>query len=345
MKKAIFVPLFGLLLASCVEETPLSSTVESSFPSSSEVPSLGYKGLSVISPMGAPTLALYSEAKNENFETTSVTSNVMAAVKTATSKDAVIFDGLNALKLTKSGQTQTPWKLARWLTGGNFYIVSTKHTLEEGLISGGTFLSFGNGNLPDKVFHKLCESSWNFDPGERIDYRQSTGEVASILGSEQYASYDYYFIAEPSLSAAKANLKAKHPEVTINEIYNLRAEWKSYSGMEAIPQAGLFLNGKVYEDKKEAFEGLLKKVDENLLKVTDSPEEAVSELDSLEPDLEKQASKLGYKSTVIASLQKEGGNRLGVIKPGAIPSNRDFINLFNEKMGEGVRFDESLFLS
>lgn len=347
MKKSfVLIALSALMLASCTNAPVASSEKASSSESSSsaEGKPTTYKDLKIISPAGAPTLSLYTEVQNENFQTTSVPSEVMLAYKTSTSQDAVIFDGMNALKLAKAKQTAASWKLARWLTGGNFYIVSTKHTAEEGLVAGSTFLSFGKDLLPDTVFKKLSEERWNYTLGDNVNYLDGTAQVSAILGSDQYASYDYYFIAEPSLMAAKAKLKESHPDVTVNEIYNLRAEWKAYSGLSAIPQAALFVNESAYSQKEGQFEALLSQVDKNLEKAVTNPSEVVSEINSLEIDPDKQAAKLGYKAAVVSNLQSDGKNRFGIVKPGEISSNMDFANGFYKAMGVNLTFGMEFFL-
>lgn len=338
MKKAnslgFILPL--VLLSSCMSEGEASS----SSSSLEETP------LSILSPAGAPTLALYNRINDENFLTTKDASQVALAMKTASNKDAVIFDGVNGLKFHKTKQTVTDWKLARWLTGGNFYIVSIRHTKEESFDENSKILSFGSGLLPDKVFHSLVTNKWHWTiREENIKYEAGTSQVSAILGSENYASYDYYFIAEPSLQAAKANLKSQGIDAPIHEIYNLREEWKGYSGMEYIPQAALFVNGDNYKEKKTSFEKLLEEVDENLSTSIENPQEIVSFLNEKEPDLDKQASKLGFKAPLVNVLQKDGNNRFGMVDPKKIPDPKDFVNSFMEKLGESISFSDAEFLS
>lgn len=339
MKKANYLGLVLplLLLSSCMNEGETFS--------SSSTP-LEEATLSILSPAGAPTLALYKHMDDENFLTTKDASQVALAMKTASNKDVLIFDGVNGLKFHKAKQTVTDWKLARWLTGGNFYIVSTKHTKEEAFNENSKILSFGSGLLPDKVFHSLATNKWHWTiQEENIKYEAGTSQVSAILGSENYASYDYYFIAEPSLEAAKTNLKSQGIDSTVHEIFNLREEWKSYSGMEYIPQAALFVNGDNYAEKKTSFDKLLKEVDENLSTSIENPEAIVSFLNEKEPDLDKQASKLGFKAPLVNVLQKDGNNRFGMVDSKKVPDPKGFVNFFMKKLGESITFSDAEFLS
>lgn len=330
--------LFGTIsMASCAlspkEDSADSDSSDASTP------------LKIVSPAGAPSMALYTMINDDSFTTNKDATQVMAAAKTATNVDALIFDGVNALKFVKGDLTQTKWKLARWLTGGNFYIVSTKHTKEETFDPDSKILSFGSNLLPDKVFKKLASERWNWTINEENSkYESGTAAVSAVLGSDNYASYDYYFIAEPSLQAAKATLKASHSDVTVNEIYNLRTEWKEFSGMDYIPQAGLFINSETYANRKSDCDSLLATVDTNLTDAVDNPSEIVKNLNALEPDADKQASKLGFKAALVGALQKDGANRFGMIKPGTISDNRAFVNEFMQKIGESVTFAEDQFI-
>lgn len=326
-------------LSSCAG-TIEGSSLSSSSSENEEAP------LSILSPAGAPTLALYNHFDDENFLTTKDASQVALAMKTSTNKDALIFDGVNGLKFLKGKQTTASWKLARWLTGGNFYVVSTKHEKSEEFNPDSKILSFGNGLLPDKVFKKLAKEEWGWSlDEENIKYEAGTSQVSAILGSENFASYDYYFIAEPSLQAAKANLTNLNQAASVHEIFNLREEWRSYSGMEYIPQAALFVNEESYQEKKNSFKRLLDEVDTNLADAVHTPSKIVSYLNEREPDLDKQAAKLGYKAPLINALQKNGNNRFGIIEPGKVSDNRSFVNDFMEKIGESVSFEETFFVS
>lgn len=331
----------GILLSSCGGgENP---TISKSDPQSSNKEE---DAISVISPAGAPAIALYSRINDENLKTTKDASQVALAAKTNTNADAVVFDGVNALKFVKTNQTATKWKLARWLTGGNFYLVSTKHESIDSFNADSKILSFGNGLLPDKVFRMLASERWNITiTEENTKYESGTAAVSAILGSDNFASYDYYFIAEPTLQAAKVALASAHPDVSVHEIYNVREEWKAFSGMDYIPQAGLFVNPASMEGKAEAMNAFLEEVDANLTDAVDDPTKVVSSLNKLESDTDAQADRLGFKAPLVSVLQKNGNNRFGMVKPGTIGDNRDFVNAFMEKIGESVSFESDQFLS
>lgn len=352
MKKNKLIVLAAFIsstLFACAGNNIVSSSNNSKENDSSSSSQEQIEKLDIISPAGAPTLAIYDLVNEKNLKTTTKPADVLLAAKTSVDKDVLIFDGVNALNLINKGATKTPWKLARWLTGGNFYLVSTKHNASETLTADSKICSFGEGNLPDLVFKKLLKDHFKVTiKAENFDYKAGTAEVSAALGSKEFAqSYDYFFIAEPSLMAAKNSLSKLETPLTVNEIYNLRDEWKKYSSQDYIPQAALFINGNTYSKKQASFDNFLEKVDSNLNEVISNPQAAKEKLDALEPDLTKQKDRLGYNSSIMLALQKNNQNRFGMVDRMKITDNRFFINEFNKKINgeEGTSFPETIFLN
>ena len=93
-------------------------------------------------------MGFYDQGANASFQTDSTPSNVGKQFLTNT-YDAVIFDSINALKTISS--KQAPFKLARFITGGNFYVVSYGKDPSAVPTKESTFVSFGEGLLPDTV--------------------------------------------------------------------------------------------------------------------------------------------------------------------------------------------------
>lgn len=321
----------GLALSSC------GGTENSS--ESSLLPN--YDELVVVSPTGAPTIALFDQGDNENW--TSTTPDFVRSAFLNDESDVIIFDGVNGLRLN-AAHPEYDYKLARWITGGNFYLVSTTHETIDELTSASTIVSFGENLLPDLVFHKLIDDYWNWETSDslNIEYLSAVSDVSARMIAD-HDSADYYFIAEPVLTNVKSRLAEQNVEV--HEIYNLREEWKDFSGQSAIPQAGLFVNGSHYSANKDTFDNFLTHIDENLSLVLSNPEEAKEIMDSNLP-LSEQQARFGFNSNLLVSLQNGNANRFGVVDPASIEDSQTFVNDFMDILsGEGVeRFADSLFL-
>lgn len=329
------LPLAAIFLAGCAMPGNSSSV-------SSSVDDYDVKW---ITPAGAPTLAFYDQGNNENWVSTSDTTSIAPNLGTD-NYDALVFDGVNALRAIQNNQYE--WKLAAWLTGGNFHLVSTKHSSNAVPTAESTFLSFNSGNLPDLVFKKLAADSWNWDfewtEGGNITYVNGTAAVSQQLASNPDA-YDYYFIAEPSLTNAKATLANLETPVTVNEIYDLRAEWSEYSGQSAIPQAGLFINNNSYAAHKGALDAFIEETGERLDHAAAGDAVVTESLLAYSNVMTEQAARFGFHSNLVGNLQKDGANKFGIVKSTEITDNRAFVNTFYEKLnGTTDSFGADLFL-
>lgn len=330
----ILVPFAALALAGCAQ-TGTSSSEQSSAPADDYV----YK---TISPAGAPTLAYYDQGSNQSFVTDSVPTNVVGQFRTST-YDAIVFDSLNGLKQIKS--FNYGFKLARFLTGGNFYVVSYGKSATDVPTATSTFASFSENGLPDLVFKKLLASYSGYSAWQMpssVTYLAGVSDVMSALVAH---TYDFYFIAQPALFAAKAKLGADASKV--NVIANVRSDWKSYSGQTSIPQAALFVRNSSSTDHPSVLTSYLSALDQRLADAVDHPEKAKAAIEAYSADATVQSAKFGYSAAVAYNVQKDGANGFGIVKPDSLGvSNLSFVNSFVEKLGNSAysAFDGSLFL-
>jgi len=106
------------------------------------------KAFSVTCPQGAPAAALARYASSDELTLTQP-ANVSAAF-TKGEEDFIVFDSVNGLKL--SAKNGGNYLLARMVTFGNLYVVSTGND-EDGVLSNDDYIvSYGEGLVPDLAF-------------------------------------------------------------------------------------------------------------------------------------------------------------------------------------------------
>ena len=331
-KKLPILLLSSLLLAACGGDGEGSLSSSSSQEEPSFVPAL-------LTPSGAPTIAFLDMGEEEGWDVESQTTKIPAAFQ-APGYDAIVFDGVNGLRNLVKNKNED-FYLARWLTGGNFHLVSRT---EESLLprEKKTVFSFNEGALPDLVFKHLLSEELGIDLNDlSIEYGNGVQDVATALRGAGSRAYDYYFIAEPALTAAKDALGEENP---VHEIYDLREEWERSTGSPALPQAALFLRKSAYEENEEGFLSFLERVDENLTLAIEDPEKAAEAMEAYSQDPSVQQGRWGFSASTLRQVQEDNG--LGAILPGTIEDNRAFVNDFLQDLeGEGATlFGESLFL-
>lgn len=322
MKKTfLLLPLAAIALASCGTTTS-TDTYE----------------IKTISPAGAPTLAFYDQGANSNFQTDSTPANV-AKQLLGTEYDAVVFDSINGLNSIKNKGAE--FKLARFITGGNFFVVS----YDEGDAvpsSSEPFTSFGEGLLPDAVMKKLFASYWTtWALPETPTYLSGVSDVQKSLLTK---TKGFYFIAQPALAAAKANLGDDASKLKV--LSNVRTDWKAYSGQSFIPQAALFIRNSTYSNHSTIVSNYLSYLDNRLTITVDNPEVARNAIVAWSDVTTSQVAKFGFPAAIAYNVQKDGANGLGMIKPGIIGNNLTFVNTFIEKLGSSTysAYDSTLFL-
>lgn len=340
MKKFVFLFSIGFItsfsLAGCGNEAISSSSGEASD---------NYE-VKWISPTGSPALAFFDQGDNSNWVSTSNPSQVAPFLKTDF-YDAVVFDGMNGLNIIKnSKEGQSPYKLAEWITGGTFYLVSTKHKANDSFNTNRTVRSFVENGNASKAFRKLSKDVWKWNlPNENVVYEEAgVAKVRETIESNPEAN-DYYVISEPILTSLSASLKKRN--INLNVIYDLQDEWKKAKLGESIPAGALFINTNHYSLHKEKIDSFIAKTKQAKEKVITKPEEVVEELNRYNgidgQDNNKLKKRFGLETAeIVLSLQKDGRNGFNLIKPGNEDSS-EFANNFAKALGE-EEFEENLFL-
>ncbi|MFA5283288.1 MAG: hypothetical protein WC366_02030 [Bacilli bacterium] len=264
-----------------------------------------------ICPSGAPTIAFYDQGNNENFETNSSPNLVLAQFQT-NYYNAIVFDSISGLQSIK--QYDLSFKLAKIITGGNFYIASINKDEGTEPTADDVLVSFGEGLIPDLVYKKLYEH-WGWQAN--TSYVKSVAEAQAILKTGKTSGnvdVDYVFIAQPALNAAMLDITAAtYGKVKVFK--NIREEWKTLTGQEAIPQAAMFYRYDDYQNHSREFDTYTLALENRIIQGITQPENVKNVMDEYSSDLTIQAQKFGFNSNIMLHTQKDGANGFGLVNP------------------------------
>lgn len=303
MKKQILLISSLFLLASC-GATPAASfgpAETSSVPAESSSTAAPYTlDLNVACPAGAPAVSLYRHlAEPESKLDINADPSVVAGFLTANSGKDIVFLPTNA-GLTAITKKKAPYKIAATVTFGNFFLASTGNDENKTLDADDYVVVFQQGGLPDKVFQYVYGDSLT-----NVHYVNAATDAKACLQkgineSDNNASVDYVFIAEPALTGVKAQKE------TVNQYADMQEEFAKKSGGLGITQASIFVADSADKTKVNTF---LSSIEEDIKAfladpaVSDPFVEAVSE------------AKVQQKWTVPSAMVKKvtkSGNRMGL---------------------------------
>jgi hypothetical protein len=284
-------------------------------------------------------LAFYDQGKNANWVSSANPQTGVLPAFATDDYDAIVFDGVAGLNVI--AKSSYNYQLASWISGGNFYLVSTKHTALTDFAVGQTINSFVQTGNASKAFVQLAKNVWHWNYAEATDISFETG--VSVVGSNLQSNpsgHDYYVIAEPVLTQAKKALASQTPAVTLNVVANLQDEWKKAYNQTSIPAAALFVNKTSYANKKGA-------IDTFLSETQSRQDDAVSQVSVVSSavaaygDETAQKTRFGFTSSLVSALQPS--DKFGIFKTGDITDKKAFANGFTNVFGAAA-FADSLFL-
>ena len=234
-----------------------------------------YSQLKIVTPVGAPAVALYGEVENPNFETNADASNIIASMSTG-QYDVVVLPTDTGIKSINKG---LDYKLAATITFGNLFIASTGNDDNETMDPTDKIVLFQQGAFPDKIFHYVYGDQFD----SAIFYASNAQEAAKCLSTginmaSENEKVDYVLMAEPALTTVLGNTSA--PTYGKATVYaNLQEEYEEKSGGAPIFQASIFVKGT--SDKK-AVDEFLKKTKQNVQDAISNPEKVSEALSKKE---------------------------------------------------------------
>ncbi|MCQ2087556.1 MAG: hypothetical protein MJZ37_05765 [Bacilli bacterium] len=280
----------------------------------------------VICPTGAPAVAFYNHASDENFETNGAPANILSFLNASSPYDVVVIDTVSGLKAIKNG---APYKMHSTITFGNFFIASTGNDEDETMSSDDKIVLFGKNQTPDLLFHYIYGNQYD----DAIEYVNAVTDAASCLASGKNvltgSDVDYVFIAQPALFSTLNNTNA--PTYGKSAIAaNIQELYKNKTNNKSIVQASVFVkNGSNCDEYLE----ILKSDIETLL---DFPTEVETALGSVDEDEVK--AKYGVPARIMkAVVANNNGLGLGFKKArDNLADINNFINIFGL---EGINED------
>lgn len=306
MKKLLLLVLPGLLVTGCKFSKNKENTSE-----------VDTSKLKIVCPTGAPAFAFYKHAKNDNFETNSTPSNIVAMMSPASDKDVVVIDTVSGIKAINNG---APFKMLSTITFGNFFIGATGNDENGVMEPGDKIVLFGQNQTPDLIFHYLYGN--DYDSG--IEYVTNVQDAAKCLISGKNAvttsTVDYVFVAQPVLyNALQKNQKA-------SMAVNIQEQYKTKSGGKSLIQASVFVRNSLDKTVVDKFS---EQMADDINEAVKNPDVITNKLKSMTE--EETTALYGVNPSVaVQVLKQDNGLGLGYKKAKENKDNIDaFANLFS----------------
>ena len=195
--------------------------------------------VSVIMPTGTPALGLATYANTASKDGSAKVEVVGGAdlLKTAfinKTHDIIVAPVNLGAMMYNTYESYVLYKAFVW---GNLYLVSKNTLTGINDLNGKTVVVFGQNSTPDIVFRAILASY--SDVSLNIEYTDDVSSANTMLVS---GKAEYIISAEPSLTKIKGKLAGA-------SVIDLQEEWKKLSGSSSYPQAGIFVNKEVLNDK------------------------------------------------------------------------------------------------
>lgn len=255
-----------------------------------------------ISPSGAPSIIFYEEALNGTLETNS-TPQLVGAQLQKDEYTGVVFDFYNGLKSIKNNEAD--YKLARIITGGNFYLVGIDKTSAP--TKDDYIVSFGQNLLPDLVYRSI----YGDEIANVTHYVAGVADAGAVLeaGLHEGNEVDYVLVAQPVLFS-KMNTSPIKDRLSV--VASLRDLWKEKTGQDAIPQAGLFINQTQYANHEQQVEDYLESLEDSIMTCIEDPSTMKQKIEQI-GDADAQKAMFGFTGAVAFNVQKDNANGFALV--------------------------------
>lgn len=271
------------------------------------VKSLDFK---VVAPLGATAVALATYAGDLAHVTTASDTAVVRSAFFGNQYDVIIFDTFTGLNLIQN--QKAPFKLARVLTLGNLYLVSSGQDPDGQLGSDDFLVSFSQGLMPDKIFKML-------HPEYQPDYYFASAALARsglCAGQANGKTIDYAVLSEPFVYSVQQDKNCPNG-AAVTVVEDLKETFKQQSGelfgesLRGFPQAGLFISERLENSgsQRQKLKNFLRTIDADLRDLERAGAQNVAELLLRYGDLASQTARFGLTYQTLSALQYDAENR------------------------------------
>ena len=307
-------------------------------------------------PTGAPTLAFYPEAENQNWFSSATPATQILPHFGDNAYDALVFDGSQALTNIKANNRN--YALAKWISGGTFYVVSTKYQASDAAPESPRVMAFMKQGNISKAFRDLAKNKWGWgeypaDTSDSVFYGDAVsavqGQLASMLSAGTVAEdpYDYYLVADPVYSAMTAQFKKAG--LPLYTVYDMQSEFKALHGGADIPAAAIFVNKDSYAAHPEAIDSWLAGIQSNINVVATNLDPVIEEVKKSDSEDGKSNARFGISSAALTIVKTRAGadnnpmNYHASAEGWTKEQNVAYANSFQNALGENP-FEEAYFL-
>lgn len=316
MKKVLNLLIMPILLASC------SPRIGGDYEN--------YEKWTIVTPTGAPAIAMSYFCGYENFQTNSDPSNIVAMMTTGRPEMVVLPTNVGIQAIRKGN---LPYKLLASITSGNIYIASTGKDNDGVMDESDYIVSFQQGSVPDKLFHYVYGDTLN----NALHYVSSAQEAAKCLKmgknlADDGKDVEYVVLAEPALTSVLSSTPSASQYADLQELYKVKSNGIS------IYQASLFVRNNL--DQHTLMEPVLGNLLQSINKMKDDPDYVV---ELMNHNLNPEAT-FGVKPEV-AKQMFENNNRMNITcQTFFSPDGREGLNLFLSIFSmEEIKIEEIAF--
>ena len=290
-------------------------------------PALRKTDLKIISPQGAPAVAMYNFVNGLTTSPNPATGVIPQFL--LNEFDVIVAPAKGGLtNIVKKGAS---YKMAAVVTFGNFALVSTGNDDDGELNEGDKVLYFQPSDIPGSVFTALYGNL-----GLETYSVDDVKATATALGSGNYkidetttVKLDYVFSAEPLITnlGKTAQVKEWATEAFAQKFENKR-----------IIQAAVFVSNNADSEKIDEFLTLL---EGDMQKAVNEPKEIVNTF-NLYGDKDEQENMFGVNATTVYNCMKDhNGLGLGYLRAKDAQSEIDFF--INDILNTELTLDEEVY--
>lgn len=233
---------------------------------------LEWSGLTILSPKGAPAVALVPLVEKGVDQIDFVDGADLLSAELVKGEYDVIVAPVN-LGAMLASKGNSLYKLYGIVTWGNLYVVGTE---VQPAISPLNIALFGDKAVPSVVFNQVNESIGNYQG----TYFNAVTDVQAQLLSGQYT---LGLLAEPLVTATIAKAKANNLNLVV--VNDLQEAWKEKTGFDNYPQAAIFIKSDLSEEAFAQVEVRFNSMQDFTFAADTDPSTVVEPITTVTPEL------------------------------------------------------------